>query len=143
MESPQSLENLQPFGCPNFIKKSGHLLGGPSPAEEGRPLEAPPAEVFAEVAIRQHPVHGVRQADGVVRIHLERRITDHLGERGGVRRHYRRAARHGLQNGEPKALTQRRERVYSSRSLDSAVYPRKVTAAPSPRVSTRSWRARA
>src|SRR3989304_90294 len=51
MESPQSLENLQPFGCPNFIKKSRHLLGGPSPAEEGRPLEAPPAGVLAGGAV--------------------------------------------------------------------------------------------
>ena len=71
------------------------------------PLEAALPQLLAEVGIRQHPVHRVRQLDGVVGIHADGRVAAHFRQGRGARGDHRRAAGHGLEHGQAEALPER------------------------------------
>ena len=97
------------FSPARLVQQPGHLLPRPPPAERADSLQAPLPEAPPKIAVRQYPMHGVRKGDGIVRIHQERRVARHLGERRRAGRHDRRAARHRFQDREAEALPQRRQ----------------------------------
>ena len=79
----------------------------PLPRELRRPRQPPRPHPLAQRLVRQGPCHRRRQALHVQGIHGQRGVAHHLRQAGGGRADHRRAAGHGLQHRQPKALVER------------------------------------
>src|SRR6266567_2514610 len=92
--------------CAHLVEEPRDLLCRPAPAEGPYPLQSALAEVLAQVRVGQHPVHRVREIDGVVGIHAEGGVTADLRQGGAARGDDRGAAGHSLEDRQAEALAQ-------------------------------------